>query len=77
MLKKPYNSSYCVCLSILRGSVGAVFRLPLLVFLSPVLNLLFGTESDGTPAVVHMFLSKDAFSCLEFNPSALEYEASN
>lgn len=51
--------------------------LPLLVFLSPVLNLLFGTESDGTPAVVHMFLSKDAFSCLEFNPSALEYEASN
>lgn len=30
--------------------------LPLLVFLSPVLNLLFGTESDGTPAVVHPFL---------------------
>lgn len=63
--------------AILPGSVGAVFRVSQHVFVAfPVafLNLLFGTESDGTPVVVLPFLPKNAFSFLEFPPSTLEYD---
>lgn len=60
--------------AILRGPVGAVLRVSQHAFVAfPVafLNLLFGTQSDGTP-VVHPFLPKNAFSSSEFPPSTLE-----
>lgn len=63
--------------AILRGSVGAVFRVSQHAFVAfPVafLNLLFWTVSDGTPVVVHPFLPKNAFSSSEFPPSTLEYD---
>lgn len=78
VLGKPSNSSYCVCVCPFFATqwepCSVCPSLPLLVFLSLVLSLLFGTASDGTPAVVRPFLSKDAFSCSEFPPSALEYQ---